>query len=86
MAFKTINGVVTKTRNRETGWYSIGNKSYAHHGEGSKIVVAEIIKGQYRGAKQLMKYKSALKAPHKYKTERFADKEDIARVVGNAKY
>lgn len=83
MAFKTINGVVTKTGNRETGWH----RGYIdQHGDRSKIIVADIISGKYEGAKQLMKLKTALKAPHKYKTKRFADKEDIAKVIGNAKY
>lgn len=83
MAFKTINGVVTKTRNKETGWY----RGYIHqHGDRSKIIVADIISGKYEGAKQLMKLKTALKAPHKYLMKRFADKEDIAKVVGDAKY
>ena len=85
MAFKTINGVVTKTRNKETGCAS-GSWLTEQHGNRSKIIVADIISGKYEGAKQLMKLKTALKAPHKYLMKRFADKEDIAKVVGDAKY
>ena len=85
MAFKTINGVVTKTSNKETGWRRMTHY-VAQHGKRKQVVVAEIIKGQYAGAKQLMTAKSALKSPHKYSMVRFADKEDIAKVFGNAAY
>lgn len=84
MAFKTINGKVVKTSNKETGW----RRSFdsIHHSNRSRVVVAEIVKGMYAGARQLMKAKSALKSPHKYMMVRFADKEDIAKVFGDAKY
>lgn len=85
MAFKTINGVATKVSSRVTGCRQVPILT-EQHGDRSKIIVADIISGKYEGAKQLMKLKTALKAPHKYLMKRFADKEDIAKVVGNAKY
>lgn len=85
MAFKTINGVATKVYSRVTGCNQTPRLSEQHR-KRSKIIVADIISGKYEGAKQLMKLKSALKAPHRYSMKRFADKEDIAKVTGNDKY
>lgn len=76
MAFKTINGVVRKTPNKERTYSRIELvKTHPSFNNRSHLVIARITKGEKEGQTKVESYKAAEKAGHEIL--RFAVKEEL---------